>query len=48
MGCASPVNFFSAGNEIGVILVLFILLTVIACSCGFIGGPVSAGPGGSI
>ncbi|WP_155837385.1 sporulation protein YjcZ [Aneurinibacillus terranovensis] len=26
-------SFFGPGNEIGVILVLFILLVIIACSC---------------
>ncbi|MBN6192888.1 hypothetical protein JQN58_39100 [Aneurinibacillus sp. BA2021] len=39
-------NFFGE-NNVGVILVLFILLTVIACSCGVL-GPTAAGPGGSI
>ncbi|WP_155837182.1 sporulation protein YjcZ [Aneurinibacillus terranovensis] len=32
-------SFFGPGNEIGVILVLFILIAVIACSCyGFAAG----------
>ncbi|WP_281172656.1 hypothetical protein [Aneurinibacillus terranovensis] len=30
-------SFFGPGNEIGVILVLFILLVVIACSCHVVG-----------
>ncbi|WP_146022714.1 sporulation protein YjcZ [Paenibacillus castaneae] len=29
---------FVGGNNIGIILVLFILLVIIACSCGFFGG----------
>lgn len=31
-------GFFNAENSVGVILVLFILLTVIACSCGAFSG----------
>ncbi|WP_211237042.1 sporulation protein YjcZ [Aneurinibacillus terranovensis] len=36
-------TFFAPGNEIGVILVLFILLVVIACSCGAFGGGYAGG-----